>query len=89
MSANTTEHDKTTEVPELPCPACIEAVSKRIGEEECVPEYALHRYTFDQLVIHLESNKHNRRDLVDVTLKASIYLYRHVWADAFEEIDGK
>jgi hypothetical protein len=84
LSANTTEHDKTTEVPDLPCPACIEAVSKRIGEEEFVPEYALHKYTFEQLDDHLNSDKHSREQLIEVAMRASIFLYRH----AFEELES-
>lgn len=72
----------------LPCPVCIEATSKITRGEELVPENALRRYTFAQLVTHLESNVHNRREFVPVALKASIYLYRQVFALAFEQLDG-
>jgi hypothetical protein len=72
----------------LPCPACIEIYSRKEREKEIVPGFSLQRYTFPQLVTHLESDIHTYRELVSVALKASIYLYRQVWADAFKKIDG-
>jgi hypothetical protein len=70
----------------LPCPACIEAASKQIEGEELVPEYALQRYTFAQLVTHLENDKHNQKDFIATALRASIYLYRQAFEHAFEGI---
>jgi hypothetical protein len=86
MLAQTVQHNDGQDVPELPCPACIEAASQKRGEKELVPGYALKKYTFDQLAAHLESGEHNRRELVAVTLRASIYLYRQAFAHALEKI---
>jgi hypothetical protein len=88
MSVHTTEHNGDRDVPELPCPACIEAASQKRGEEELVPAYALKKYTFDQLAAHLESDVHDHQEFVDVTLRASIFLYRHAFAHYFEELEG-
>jgi hypothetical protein len=55
---------------------------------ELVPESALRRYTFAQLVTHLQSNKHNRKEFVDIAVRASMYLYRHAFAHAYEKIEG-
>ena len=76
------------EAPMWPCPACIEAASEIRGIEEFVPAYALEKYNFAQLVAHLESGIHSRRDLVAVCLRASNYLYREAFADAFKELEG-
>jgi hypothetical protein len=46
------------------------------------------KYTFDQLAAHLENDVHNQWELVAVTLRASIYLYRQAFAHAFEKIEG-
>lgn len=86
-SPHTTEDSNNQEVPELPCPACIEATSKIIEGKELVPEYALRRYTFDQLVTHLAGNKHNRKEFIDVALRASMFLYSHAFAHAYEKIE--
>jgi hypothetical protein len=82
------EDSNNQEVPELPCPACIEAASKIIEGKELVPEYALRKYTFAQLVTHLESNKHNQKEFVDIAVRASMFLYRHAFAHAYEKIEG-
>jgi hypothetical protein len=87
MSTHTTEYNDDQDIPELPCPACIEAASQKRGEEELVPAYALKKYTFDQLAAHLESDVHDHRELVAVALRASIYLYRQAFAHAFEKIE--
>ena len=44
----------------LVCPACIEAATVIREWQEFIPEYALHKYTFEQLENHLNSNKHSR-----------------------------
>ena len=44
----------------LACPACIEAATIVKGGQEVIPMYALHKYTFEQLGNHLNSNKHSR-----------------------------
>jgi hypothetical protein len=85
---NNEEYNKGPDVPSLPCPASIEIYSRKEGKEEIVPGFALQRYTFAQLVAHLESDIHTHRELVSVALRASIYFYRHVWGDAFEKIDS-
>jgi hypothetical protein len=84
LSANTTEYDKTTEVPELPCPACIEAATVLKEGQEFIPGYALQKYTFEQLDDHLNSDKHSREQLIEVAMRASIFLYRQ----AFEELES-
>ena len=88
MSTDTIKNFDDRDVPSLPCPVCIEATSEKVGEEELVPEQALQRYTFAQLAAHLESDKHDQWEFITVALRASIYLYRHAFADAFETIDG-
>jgi hypothetical protein len=86
MSAQTIQYNNGGDMPELPCPACIEAASQKRGEKELVSGYALKKYTFDQLAAHLKSGAHNRQELVAVTLRASIYLYRQAFAHALEKI---
>ena len=88
ISTDTTEYNDDRDVPSLPCPVCIEAASEKVGEKELVPEQALQRYTFAQLEAHLESDKHDQWEFATVALRASIYLYRHAFVDAFETIDG-
>jgi hypothetical protein len=83
-----TEAYDDQEVPELPCPACIEAASKIVEGKELVPEYALQKYTFAQLVTHLESNKHDQNEFIDVAVRASMFLYRHAFSDAYEKMDS-
>jgi hypothetical protein len=68
----------------LPCPACIEAATIIKEGQEFVPEYALHKYTFEQLDDHLNSDKHSREQLIEVAMRASIFLYRQ----AFEELES-
>jgi hypothetical protein len=84
MSAHTTEHKDDRDVPELPCPACIEAAAEKNGG--LAPEYALQKYHFNQLMTHLESNVHNQKDFVSVALRASIHLYRIDSAHDFRKI---
>jgi integrase/recombinase XerD len=57
-------------------------------DSDILPEYALRKYTFAQQVTHLESNKHNRKEFVDIAVRASIFLYRHASAHAYEKIEG-
>jgi hypothetical protein len=66
----------------LACPACIENAAVVRDGREFVPEYALHKYTFEQLDDHLNSNKHSREQLIEVAMRAAAFLYRH----AFEKI---
>jgi hypothetical protein len=68
----------------LVCPACIEAATIVKEEQEFVPEYALHKHTFEQLENHLNSNKHSREQLIEVAMRAAAFLYR----DAFEKVEG-
>ena len=86
MSASITEGNDidNLDVPQLPCPACIESAT---GEDELVPAYALKTYTLDQLIAHLESDVHDQRELMLVCLRASIYLYRLAFAHAFKELE--
>jgi hypothetical protein len=51
--------------------------------QEFVPEYALHKYSFEQLDNHLNGDKHSREQLVDVAMRAAAFLYRH----AFEKTE--
>ena len=88
ISTDTIENNGDRDVPSLPCPLCIETASEKVGEKELVPKQALQRYTFAQLATHLESDKHDQWEFVTVALRASIYFYRHAFADAFETIDG-
>ena len=82
-SSQTTEHDKAQE-DSMPCPACIEAATVEKGEHEFVPEHALTKYTFEQLGDHLNSNRHTRKELIVVALRAAAFLYCH----AIERIEG-
>jgi hypothetical protein len=68
----------------LACPACIEAATVVKGGKEVVPRYALHKYTFEQLGNHLNSNKHSREQLIEVAMRAAAFLYCH----AFEKIES-
>jgi hypothetical protein len=86
MLAHSTQYDNESDVPQLPCSVCIEAASETREGKEFVPAHALKRYTFDQLAAHLENEIHNQQEFVAVALRASIYLYRQAFADAFEEI---
>jgi hypothetical protein len=65
----------------LVCPACIEAATIVKEDQEFVPEYALHKYTFKQLGDHLNSNKHSREQLIEVAMRAAAFLYCHVFED--------
>ena len=40
----------------LACPACVETATVIREGQKFVPEYALHKYTFEQLEDHLNSN---------------------------------
>jgi hypothetical protein len=68
----------------LVCPACIEAATVIREGQEFIPEYALHKYTFEQLEDHLNSNKHSREQLIEVAMRAAAFLYCH----AFERIES-
>ena len=75
MSTDTTKNFDDQGDLKLVCPACIEAETIVKGEKEFVPEYALHKYTFEQLENHLNSNKHSRVQLIEVAMRAdSIFL---------------
>jgi hypothetical protein len=63
----------------LVCPACIEAATIVKEDQEFVPEYALHKYTFKQLGDHLNSNKHSREQLIEVAMRAAAFLYCHAY----------
>jgi hypothetical protein len=84
MSTDTIKNYDNQSDLKLACPACIEAATIVKGEIEVVPGYALHKYTFEQLEDHLNSNKHSREQLIEVALRAAAFLYRH----AFEKIEG-
>jgi hypothetical protein len=74
VSVDITEYNEDPDVPELPCPACIEAAAEKNGG--LAPEKALQKYHFNQLMSHLESNVHNQKEFISVALRASIHLYR-------------
>ena len=82
MSTDTIKNFDDQDDLKLACPACIEAATIVNEEQEFVPEYALHKYTFKQLGDHLNSNKHSREQLIEVAMRAAAFLYR----DAFEKI---
>jgi hypothetical protein len=85
MSTDTIKNYDDQDAHKLACPACIEAAATVVKEgQEFVPEYALHKYTFEQLEDHLNSNKHSREQLIEVALRAAAFLYPH----AFEKIEG-
>jgi hypothetical protein len=84
MSIDKTEHDEVQDVFTMSCPACIEAAIVIKEGQEFIPEYALHKYTFEQLDDHLNSNKHSREHLVEVAMRAAAFLYCH----AYEKIEG-
>ena len=84
MSTDTIKNFDDQDAHKLACPACIEAATVVKEGQEFVPEYALHKYTFEQLEDHLNSNKHSREQLIEVALRAAAFLYRH----AFENIEG-
>ena len=80
-----TEDNYNLEVPDLPCPACIETAAER--NEGLVPHYALlRRYTFAQLTAHLHSDIHTEHEFIEVALGASIHLYNQKSQDGFREI---
>ena len=60
MSTDTIKNYDDQDALKLACPACIEAATVVKEGQEFVPEYALHKYTFEQLEDHLNSNKHSR-----------------------------
>ena len=84
MSTDTIKNFDDQDAHTLACPACIEAATVVKERQEFVPEYALHKYSFEQLEDHLNSNKHSREQLIEVALRAAAFLYRH----AFEKIEG-
>lgn len=84
MSTDTIKNYDNQDVLKVPCPACIEAATVIKGVQEVIPRYALHKYTFEQLGDHLNSNKHSREQLIEVAMRAAAFLYR----DAFEKIEG-
>jgi hypothetical protein len=75
MSAHITENDNALNVFKMPCPVCIEITMVVKEGREFVPEYSLRKYTFKQLVIHLNSKKHSRDQLVEVAMRAAASLY--------------
>jgi hypothetical protein len=82
MSTDTIKNYDDQDALKMPCPACIEAATVVKGGQEVVPRYALHKYTFEQLGNHLNSNKHSREQLVEVAMRAAAFFYCH----AFEKI---
>jgi hypothetical protein len=80
LSVDKTEHDRAQDVLTIPCPACMEDATVIRDGQEFVPEYALRKYTFEQLDDHLNSNKHSRKQLVEVAMRAAAFLY----SQAFE-----
>ena len=60
MSTDTIKNFDDQDAHTLACPACIEAATVVKEGQEFVPEYALHKYSFEQLEDHLNSNKHSR-----------------------------
>jgi hypothetical protein len=84
MSTDTIKNYDDQDDLKLACPACIEAASVVKEGQEFVPEYALHKYTFEQLEDHLNSNKHSREQLIEVALRAAAFLYPH----GFEKIES-
>ena len=71
MSTDTIKNYDDQDALKLACPACIEAATVVKEGQEFVPEYALHKYTFEQLEDHLNSNKHSREQLIEVAMKSS------------------
>ena len=63
MSTDTIKNFDDQDAHTLACPACIEAATVVKEGQEFVPEYALHKYSFEQLEDHLNSNKHSREQL--------------------------
>jgi hypothetical protein len=55
----TTEHANVPDNFTMPWPACIEGAAVVRDGREFAPEYALCKYTFEQLDDHLNGNKHN------------------------------
>ena len=82
MSTDTIKNFDDQDAHTLACPTCIEAATVVKEGQEFVPEYAFHKYSFEQLEDHLNSNKHSREQLIEVALRAAAFLYCH----AFEEI---
>jgi hypothetical protein len=85
LSVDKTEHDRAEDVLTMPCPACMEDATVVRDGQEFVPEYALHKYTFEQLDDHLNSDKHSREQLIEVAMRAAVFLY----SDAFEKRDRR
>ena len=80
-----TEDNYNKEVPNLPCPACIEIAAEK--NEGLVPySVLLRRYTFAQLTAHLQDEAHAKRELIEVALRASIHLYNQKSQHGFREI---
>jgi hypothetical protein len=76
--------DNYNQVPDLPCPACIETAAER--NEGLVPYYVLlRRYTSAQLIAHLHSDVHTEQEFIEVALRASIHLYNQKSQDGFRE----
>ena len=81
MSAHITEHDNARDVLKMPCPACIESATIVKDGKEFVPEYALRKYTFNELGNHLNSRKHSRDQLVEVAMRAAAFLYNQAYGE--------
>jgi hypothetical protein len=75
MSTDTIKNFDGQDDLKLACPACIEAATVIREGQEFVPEYALLKYTFEQLENHLNSNKHSREQLIEVAMRAAAFLY--------------
>jgi hypothetical protein len=56
------------------CPACIEVGIQYSGEERVFSDPDMQRYDFEELETHLKSI-HNREELAEVVLRASVFLY--------------
>lgn len=73
------------EVPDLPCPACIETAAER--NEGLVPYYILlRRYTFAQPTAHLKESVYSKQEIIEVALRASKHLYNQKSPHGFMEI---
>jgi len=48
----------------------------KIKEEQgFIPKYALRKYTSEQLLAHLRSNKHSRKQLIEVAITAALLCF--------------
>jgi hypothetical protein len=84
VSEDIMECNEDRDVPELPCPACIEVAAEK--NRGLVPENALQIYNYYQLKTPLENNVHNQKEFISVALKVSIHLYRTDSDNGFRKI---